>query len=584
MSLSKPPVKELPRKSQKASSKSSTGSKNPTGFGYGHIGTATKIREYEDRHFYGMVKTASSMQLTLAIVADGVGGGNLGQRASQLAVDTIVEYCKSYEETDILLMMGKAIGEANRRIFDEGLSLPSKNEMSSTVAMAVIYNNKLFIANVGDSRIYLIRDRKVIQLTVDHTWANEVVREGKLSAVEANRHPNAGLLARSVGHESKVRVDLGLYLNAGNDTKEEALNHQGLLLTPNDLLLVCSDGLIKSRRDGQGNFVEVKEILEVTEGGTAEQAAKTLVDIAIGRNADDNVTAVVVEMPGRQRSFRSRLPRLQISTPAAIIISIAICMVFTGAILLLTNRGKSSTTLPTPKPGSANIISGRLFNQASGTYMEKDTVIYFDGQTLYKADQGLVTINLPGNYILYLYGTAELPTVIQLKQGADISQNQDTTKISLQKGKLVIWKAAGTDQRMNVMIETISGQAMAKFGSMGIRYQENDQQLIVDCFDPECRITSGGTTKPLPANQTFSVSAISAAQMIDSSNYSEYKDFNIPGLKIETPTATQPAATITIPPPPTITPAPTIIIENPMPSPTIPVDEEKPEPTLANDF
>ena len=551
---------QVPMKTPAVSEKNSSANKinsgnNPIGFGYGHIGTATKIREYEDRHFYGNIQTASRLKITLAIVADGVGGGNLGQRASQLTVDTIVEYCKLYTGNDILQMMGKAIGEANRRVFDEGQTLSSKQDMSSTVAFAVIYDNRLYIANVGDSRIYLIRDHKVQQITYDHTWANERIREGKLSQAEANSHPNAGLLARSVGHEPRVRVDLGLYLKGGTESSEEALNQQGLALTPNDIILVCSDGLIKSRRDGPGNFVENREILEVAEGGTAEQAAKTLVDLAIGRNADDNVTAVIVEFPGRKRGLRNLLPRLQISTPAAIILSLAICLVFTGSVWWLIDRGGDNTPLPTPNPGSAYLVDGKILDQSTNAYLESGSSIFFNTQATLKADQGLVSINLPGNYLLYLYGTTENPTIIQLIRGADLAQNQDETVLHLHRGTVLVLKAPGTDKQIRVTVETIMGKAINDYGKMGVIFHADSQILIVDCFEKNCQIQAGDTFRVLTSMQSGKIDAAGTTEVLNQIDSAMYQDFKIPGLMLAEPTSTLLTATPMLPP--TVTASPT---------------------------
>ncbi|MEW6499735.1 MAG: PP2C family serine/threonine-protein phosphatase, partial [Cyanobacteriota bacterium] len=234
----------------------------------------------------------------LGIVADGIGGGNLGQRAAQITVDSIVDYCLSSSIINIPELLGKAVGEANRKVYVEGTSNSESDGMCTTVAIAAIVSSRLYVANVGDSRVYLIRNRKeLIQLTVDHTWAWEHIRDGKLSAKEAFRHPNAGSLVRSVGSDTTITVDLGLYLKGGQESGSVAFQQQGLILKSNDVVLVCSDGLVKPTPLGDGTYVSNKEIVSVVQKCNAERAAKTLVDIAIGRNVDDNVTAVIIEMP-----------------------------------------------------------------------------------------------------------------------------------------------------------------------------------------------------------------------------------------------------------------------------------------------
>lgn len=277
--------------------------KHPVGFSFGHIGPATDFRSYEDRGTFKNITTAGGLQISLAIVADGIGGENLGQRAAQLTVDTILEECVRSQDENIPQMLGKAIGVANRRVYTEARDATNKRGMSSTASIAAISDNRLYVANVGDSRVYLIREKKIFQLTQDHTWAHEKIQEG-MSKKKALQHPRAGYLARSIGMGPKVRVDLGLYLSGG-ETGTQALKNQGLKLDKSDQVLVCSDGLIKDRRDGKGYYVEDNEIRDVIKSSTPEQAAKTLVDLAIGRDVDDNVTAVVVEMPGRKK----RIPR-----------------------------------------------------------------------------------------------------------------------------------------------------------------------------------------------------------------------------------------------------------------------------------
>lgn len=298
-------------------------SKEFNGFRADHIG-ASKTRSYEDRSFYGDINTQSGLKLTLAIVADGVGGGNLGERAAELTISTIENSLRrsNLPETEILQMLGKAVGAANRAVYREALHAENKQGMSSTVSIALIHKRKLYVANVGDSRIYLVQNGKAKQITVDHTFAVEKIRSGLLSPERALNHPKADHITRSIGFEPNVLVDLGLYLKE-SEKGAEALSNQGLLLEKNDVLVVCSDGLIKERLENPDQpYVTDKEIVDTIVQYHAREAAKVMVDLAVGRNVDDNVTAVVVEFTDRKVSNIKKRNRAIISSVLAIILVI----------------------------------------------------------------------------------------------------------------------------------------------------------------------------------------------------------------------------------------------------------------------
>lgn len=277
--------------------------RRPVGFGYGRIGMA-KSRSYEDRHFFGTIKTKSELRLTVGMVADGVGGGNFGERAAQITVDVIRGALAQSMETDLIPMMGKAIGAANRAVFAEAQEEEGKKGMSSTLVLAVIHEGRLYVANVGDSRIYLLRDGDLRQITVDHTWANEKIRSGVLDEATAMAHFNADAITRSIGFEKDVAIDFGLYLQGGTENQKKAIAQQGVALKDDDVVLLCSDGLIKHSPMGlKMRYVNDAAMQGILMSEHAEAAAKTLVDTAVGKNVDDNTTAVVMEMPGRTIKF-----------------------------------------------------------------------------------------------------------------------------------------------------------------------------------------------------------------------------------------------------------------------------------------
>jgi len=242
-----------------------------------HIGASLKRSLLEDRSRAETIRTAGGLLLSLAVVADGIGGENAGERAAELTVTTIYEYCQNSEETNLPRLLQAALTEANQQVHSESKKSRRKTNMGSTAAIAAIADGKLYVANAGDSRVYLLRGQKAFPLTVDHTWENEVVQSGKLSRLEASKHPRKGQIVRSVGYEPELSVDLGLWLRGGQETAAEARAAQGLPLKAGDVILVCSDGLIKSRHDRSvAHYVEASEFAPLVRGRSAKGAVDEL--------------------------------------------------------------------------------------------------------------------------------------------------------------------------------------------------------------------------------------------------------------------------------------------------------------------
>jgi len=561
----------------------------PIASGYGHIGTATQVREYEDRHFAGTIYTIGGLPITLAIVADGVGGGSLGQRAAQLTVDTIVEYCQNAtlaqvtEPGDIVMLLGRAIGEANRLVYQEGQQNRDRSEMSSTAAVAAIVNNSLYVVNVGDSRVYLLRDKRLIQLTVDHTWAYERFRDGTLTKEESERHPNAHMISRSVGYQPKVRVDLGLYLQEGTENGQTAYHQQGLLLDANDLILVCSDGLIKPIYQGSGYYVSQEEVRDVLKRTAAKGAAKSLVDLAVSRDADDNVTAIVVEMPGRVRPF-FRLPKLQVGAPAAAIISITLCLLL--AIALLVGPGLlPDPPIPTPQPGFAYVAEGQVEHSRTpgSTFVpiEERTEIPFGAGSFMRVNEGVATLSLPGGYLIKIAGSLENPTLIELYQGAGMGGATENI-LRLEDGSIFVFSINDSTGGSDFVLETVSGRARINGGIMGARFNSVNWVFEVDCVSGPCLLeTTDESISLLDMQRSWVDSSGKPKQpvMVNLDAYPEYFPMDFIDrqiLKNITETFQPPAPTDTPNPTPTNTPTITL---TPTSTATKTPKPTKPEPT-----
>ncbi|HEY68273.1 MAG TPA: Stp1/IreP family PP2C-type Ser/Thr phosphatase [Thermoflexia bacterium] len=209
----------------------------------------------------------------LFLVADGMGGRKAGAIASHLAADVIVERYYTDTKEDVSAGLIRAIEAANRAIHQQAEENPAQSNMGTTVVVAVIRGQELHVANVGDSRAYLIHDGEIGQITLDHSWVAEEVRAGRMTPEEAREHPQRNLLTRGLGLDAQVEVDtFRRNLESG------------------DIIVLCSDGLTE--------YVEDDEIREVvtSEHSSAALAVKRLVQMASDRGGADDISVIVVKV------------------------------------------------------------------------------------------------------------------------------------------------------------------------------------------------------------------------------------------------------------------------------------------------
>ena len=226
----------------------------------------------------------------LTVVADGIGGHKAGEIASRIAVETIINAVAESDMSDPQWILKSALLEANHSITSEAAEDDERKGMGSTVACALIIDTALYIATLGDSRIYLIRDNIIRQLNVDHTWVQEALDVGVINSEEARSHPRRHLIRSYLGSSDPIKPDLRLYL-ADNENMEQAKANQGLPLLPMDQILLCSDGL--------SDLVADEEILDILQGGgTHDEQLQKLVDLANLRGGHDNITIVLLQSPG----------------------------------------------------------------------------------------------------------------------------------------------------------------------------------------------------------------------------------------------------------------------------------------------
>jgi protein phosphatase len=203
----------------------------------------------------------------LFAVADGMGGAQAGEVASQLAASALE--AGDSDGLEGTTRIDALIQEANRRIYDRATTDPTASGMGTTMTVALVEGMTVAIGHVGDSRAYLVRGEQMEQLTEDHSLVNELLKTGKLSEEEAQVHPQRSVITRAVGTDPDVDVD-GFTIEAEDG----------------DVFLICSDGL--------SDMVEDEEILELLHSNRddLDKAVKALVAAANKGGGEDNITAI----------------------------------------------------------------------------------------------------------------------------------------------------------------------------------------------------------------------------------------------------------------------------------------------------
>lgn len=215
-----------------------------------------------------------SDEVVWAVVCDGMGGANGGNIASALAVKVIsdrinVSYREQMRDSSIINMLDSALNAANVEVFDLAQSKAELNGMGTTVVCAIVKNGQVFIAHVGDSRAYILKNGNITQLTTDHSMVQDLLDSGKITSEQALHHPNKNIITRAVGVDKNIDIDF--------DETE---------LDDESTLLLCTDGL--------SNYVSNDEILELTSDGKHYAFADRLVNKANENGGGDNITAVVI--------------------------------------------------------------------------------------------------------------------------------------------------------------------------------------------------------------------------------------------------------------------------------------------------
>lgn len=213
----------------------------------------------------------------LCIVCDGMGGAKAGNVASSLAADVFVEevrrtWSPGMEQAVIDQMLQSAVKLANFTVLDQGRQFEEFSGMGTTLVAAYIRGEEATVVNVGDSRAYAVNEDGIRRVTVDHSLVEVMVQRGELTPEEARTYPGKNYITRAIGTENAVECDL-FHVD----------------MEKGECLFLCTDGL--------SNIIDDQEILfEVVHGVKKQYCCQHLLDIAKGRGAPDNVTAVLVQL------------------------------------------------------------------------------------------------------------------------------------------------------------------------------------------------------------------------------------------------------------------------------------------------
>lgn len=205
----------------------------------------------------------------LYIVADGMGGHRAGDKASRMAIDITVEFIQKSTLENPIAILKRAMIYANNEIYKVANSDPDLKGMGTTMVAAVALDDKLYVANVGDSRLYVINN-DIRQITMDHSLVEELIRNGELERKKGRNHPEKNIITKAMGSKEEVMPDFF-----------------EIDIKPEDKYLLCSDGL--------SNMVEDDEIRDiVVEQLNLEKTAQALIDRANYYGGSDNISVVIV--------------------------------------------------------------------------------------------------------------------------------------------------------------------------------------------------------------------------------------------------------------------------------------------------
>lgn len=229
-----------------------------------------RVRESNQDYVYTSESPVGNLP-NLFIVADGMGGHNAGDFASKYTVEQIVAYIENAPMTNPVDLIRGALNKANASLMAQAKSDTTLAGMGTTVVIATIIQDCMYVANIGDSRLYLLRD-ELEQITRDHSLVQEMVRMGEMDASEAKSHPDKNIITRAVGAFEELEIDFF----------EQKVQ-------PGDLILMCTDGLSNMVDD-----ISIRQLIET--GRDVVEKVQHLIEAANRGGGKDNITAAIIEI------------------------------------------------------------------------------------------------------------------------------------------------------------------------------------------------------------------------------------------------------------------------------------------------
>ncbi len=253
-------------------------------FGKTDIGVVRKVNQ--DFIFYSVNPVGQLPNLF--IVADGMGGHKAGDYASRMSVENFIDYVIKAPQELPIRIVDDGIRHVNRTVMEKATQHEELNGMGTTFVVAFVVDQTLYVANVGDSRLYLITKYpdgchgddncvapEITQVTEDHSYVGAMVRAGEITKEEAKVHPDKNIITRAIGASWDIRVDFfEVDLEAG------------------DKILMCSDGLT--------NMIDDEDILDIVMNTPMDDSVDKLIEVAKENGGLDNITAILIEPFGEE--------------------------------------------------------------------------------------------------------------------------------------------------------------------------------------------------------------------------------------------------------------------------------------------
>jgi protein phosphatase len=237
-----------------------------------------RVRTANQDYVYASAESVGNLP-NLYLVADGMGGHKAGDYASRYISEHLVEHIKQAEDSEIIPLLRGGIEKVNQMLYQESRDKAELNGMGTTLVAAVIEDSTMYVANVGDSRLYLIRNQ-LKQITKDHSYVEELVSLGQMERGSRDYREKKNIITRAVGTEEKLEIDFF-----------------EVSLEPGDYVLMCSDGLSNMLEDA-----EMEEII-CSELELGEKAEK-LITVANDNGGKDNIAVVLINPEiGREESL-----------------------------------------------------------------------------------------------------------------------------------------------------------------------------------------------------------------------------------------------------------------------------------------